>query len=118
MNYKGLQELQETHGARKFSVLAFPCNQFGGQEPGSPAEIQEFCSLTYGVTFPLLEKQNVNGPNRSALYDQLVNSDVGAGTDVRWNFEKFLVNEEGTVLKRYLSSVAPETIAEELNQLL
>jgi glutathione peroxidase len=108
--YEGLETLQKTYGDRGFSVLGVPCNQFKGQEPGSAAEIAEFCSATYGVTFPLTEKIDVNGDGRHALYSQLtpVADAEGADGDIRWNFEKFLVGRDGAVLARFSPMVAPD----------
>ncbi|MCQ0021748.1 glutathione peroxidase [Streptomyces somaliensis DSM 40738] len=99
--YAGLEKLQQEYGGRGLTVLGVPCNQFGGQEPGGPEEIRTFCSTTYGVTFPLLEKTDVNGPDRHPLYAELTraaDADGEAG-DVQWNFEKFLVSPEGEVLR-------------------
>ena len=95
--YTGLEELQQTYGDRGFTVLGFPCNQFGGQEPGSAEEIATFCSTTYGVTFPMFEKIDVNGPDRHPIYDELtaVADADGHDGDIRWNFEKFLVAPDG-----------------------
>jgi len=109
--YAGLQKLQDSYGPRGFAVLGFPCNDFGSQEPGSLSEIQQFCSSTYGVTFPLTEKVEVNGDGRHPLYDELVDvaDDEGHTGDIRWNFEKFLVGKEGTVLARFKSGVEPES---------
>jgi glutathione peroxidase len=90
-------------------IVGVPCNQFGGQEPGTAAEIQTFCKANYGVTFPLLEKQHVNGPKRSALYTALVSSEKGGGSNIRWNFEKFLVDKSGNVIGRYGSGVTPDS---------
>lgn len=101
--YAGLQKLQETFGPRGFTVLAFPCNDFGAQEPGSLEEIQTFCSATYGVTFPILAKVPISG----APFDTLINT-APAGP-VAWNFEKFLVGRDGVVLARYSSRVEPES---------
>ena len=108
--YTGLQSLQDTYGDRGFSVLGFPCNQFLGQEPGTPDEIAEFCSVNYGVTFPLFEKIEVNGPGRHPLYTQLTEkSDAeGAAGDIQWNFEKFLVSPEGDIVARFRPGVEPE----------
>lgn len=108
--YEGLETLQKTYGDRGFSVLGVPCNQFKGQEPGSAAEIAEFCSATYGVTFPLTEKVDVNGDGRHPLYEQLapVADGEGASGDIRWNFEKFLVGRDGRVIARFSPMVAPE----------
>jgi len=109
--YEGLERLQRTYGDRGFTVLGFPCNQFAGQEPGSAAEIAEFCSATYGVTFPMFEKVDVNGEGRHPVYDELTahpDADGEAG-DVQWNFEKFLVSPEGSVLARFRPMVDPES---------
>ncbi len=108
--YAGLQKLQESYGSRGFSVLGFPCNQFLEQEPGTPDEIAEFCSVNYGVTFPLFEKIEVNGPGRHALYDELTaQADAeGAAGDIQWNFEKFLVSPEGEIVARFRPGVEPE----------
>ncbi|MFF8606539.1 glutathione peroxidase [Streptomyces sp. NPDC015346] len=99
--YAGLEKLQKEYGERGFTVLGVPCNQFAGQEPGSPDEIHTFCSATYGVTFPLLEKTDVNGAGRHPLYNELTkvaDADGEAG-DVQWNFEKFLIGKDGTVTR-------------------
>ena len=107
--YEGLQSLQDTYGPQGFSVLGVPCNQFLGQEPGSPEEIATFCRQTYGVSFPLLEKQAVNGAERTPLYRQLVDSAVGGGKNVKWNFTKFLVDADGQVIRRYGATSGPES---------
>jgi glutathione peroxidase len=108
--YNGLERLQEKYAGRGFTVLGVPCNQFGGQEPGSAAEISEFCSATYGVTFPLTEKVDVNGDARHPLYAELV--DVrdadGYNGDIRWNFEKFLIGPSGEVVARFGPRIEPE----------
>ena len=107
--YTGLEQLQETYASRGFTVLGVPCNQFGGQEPGSAEEIKEFCSMTYGVTFPMLEKIDVNGENQHPIYAQLnqvADADGHAG-DIRWNFEKFLVGPGGDVIARYAPMIDP-----------
>ncbi len=108
--YSGLEKLQETYGERGFSVLGFPCNQFGGQEPGSAEEIETFCSTTYGVSFPMYEKVEVNGPDRHPLYEQLtsVPDTEGKAGDIAWNFEKFLISPEGEVVARFRPLVEPE----------
>jgi glutathione peroxidase len=106
--YDGLQKLYSTHADQGLVVVGVPSNQFGGQEPGSAEEIATFCRMTYGVEFPMLAKQEVNGPGRSALYARLVGSEVGGGDDIRWNFEKFLVGRDGKVLKRFGSSTEPD----------
>ncbi|MEV4410663.1 glutathione peroxidase [Catellatospora sp. NPDC049609] len=109
--YNGLQKLAETYGERGLVVLGVPCNQFGGQEPGTADEIAEFCDVNYGVTFPLTEKAEVNGAGRHPLYDlltQTADADGEAG-DVTWNFEKFLVDRSGTVVARLRPQVTPES---------
>ncbi|MGO9455526.1 MAG: glutathione peroxidase [Acidimicrobiales bacterium] len=108
--YEGLERLQERYEGRGFSVLGFPCNQFLGQEPGSAEEIAEFCSTTYGVTFPLFEKIDVNGEHRHPIYAELttVPDDDGQAGDVTWNFEKFLVSPSGEVVARFRPQVDPE----------
>jgi glutathione peroxidase len=108
--YTGLEELHERYKDRGFSVLGVPCNQFGGQEPGSPGDIATFCSTTYGVTFPLTEKVDVNGAQRHPLYSELTQTKDAAGEagDIQWNFEKFLVGPDGQVVGRFRPPVAPE----------
>jgi len=108
--YAGLERLHERYAGRGFAVVGFPCNQFGGQEPGTAAEIGEFCSATYGVTFPMFEKVDVNGPGRHPVYTELtaVPDASGEAGDVRWNFEKFLVGPDGAILARFRPLVAPE----------
>lgn len=108
--YEGLERLQETYGDRGFAVLGFPCNQFGEQEPGSSEEIATFCSTTYGVTFPMFEKVEVNGPERDPLYAELteVADAEGESGDIQWNFEKFLVGPGGKVLARFRPMTDPE----------
>ncbi|HKA02901.1 MAG TPA: glutathione peroxidase [Acidimicrobiales bacterium] len=108
--YTALEDLHERYADRGFEVLGFPCNQFGGQEPGSAEQIQEFCSLTYGVTFPMFEKIDVNGPNRHALYTELTKTADAEGHagDIRWNFEKFLISPDGEVVARYSPVTVPD----------
>ncbi|WP_344978616.1 glutathione peroxidase [Streptosporangium fragile] len=108
--YAGLVELQRTYGDRGFTVVGVPCNQFYGQEPGTPEEIQEFCSTTYGVDFPLLAKTEVNGDGRHPLYAELTRTPDAEGKagDVEWNFEKFLVARDGEVLARFRPGVQPD----------
>jgi len=106
--YEGLVKLSSTYGAKGLVVIGAPCNQFLGQEPGTEAEIATFCSTTYGVDFPLLEKQDVNGAKRSPLYQFLVGSEAGGGADISWNFEKFLVDRDGKVAKRFSPKTTPE----------
>ncbi|MEO8178550.1 MAG: glutathione peroxidase [Deltaproteobacteria bacterium] len=106
--YAELQALHDKYSDQGFSVLGFPCNQFGGQEPGSAEEIREFCSTTYGVTFPIFEKLCVNGPDRHPLYVQLtaVADAAGKAGDIEWNFEKFLVTPDGAV-RRFRPKTKP-----------
>jgi glutathione peroxidase len=101
--YSGLVELDKKYSDRGFKIIGVPCNQFGAQEPGTPEEIKEFTSSKYNVEFTLLEKQDVNGANRSPLYQFLVND----GTDIAWNFGKFLLGRDGEVLERFEPAVAP-----------
>jgi len=108
--YTGLEALHERFADRGFAVVGFPCNQFGGQEPGSAEEIAQFCSATYGVTFPMFEKVEVNGAGRHPIYAELTATPdaEGAAGDVQWNFEKFLVGPDGTVLARFRPLTAPD----------
>ena len=108
--YSGLERLQQQYGERGFTVLGVPSNQFAGQEPGTAEEIQTFCSTSYGVTFPLLEKTDVNGADRHPLYAELtqVADAEGEAGDVQWNFEKFLLSPQGTVAGRFRPRTEPE----------
>ncbi|MFT7841359.1 glutathione peroxidase [Saccharothrix sp. BKS2] len=108
--YKGLEQLHERYAERGFSVVGFPCNQFMGQEPGTAEEIATFCSTTYGVTFPLFEKIEVNGPDRHPVYRELtaVPDASGEAGDVQWNFEKFLLSPTGEVVARFRPATDPE----------
>ena len=108
--YEGLERLQQRYADRGFTVLGVPCNQFMGQEPGTPEEIATFCSSTYGVTFPLTEKIDVNGDDRHDLYTELTAAADGAGEtgDIQWNFEKFLVAPGGEIVGRFRPTVDPE----------
>ena len=108
--YTGLETLHNEFAGQGFSVVGVPCNQFGAQEPGSAEEITTFCSTTYGVTFPLTEKVDVNGSARHALYEKLtpVQDGEGHSGDIRWNFEKFLVGKDGTTVVRFGPMVAPD----------
>jgi glutathione peroxidase len=108
--YAALEALHERLADRGFSVVGFPCNQFMGQEPGTAEEIEEFCSTTYGVTFPMFEKIEVNGDGRHPIYDELtsVPDADGAAGDVQWNFEKFLLGPDGTVLARFRPRTVPD----------
>ena len=114
--YKGLQELQERFGPRGFAVLAFPCDQFGHQEPGTDAQIREFCETRYRTTFPLFAKVEVNGPNSHPLFVHLRERKGGPlsillGDAIMWNFTKFLVGRDGTVLERFLPTTTANFIA-------
>ena len=108
--YTGLEQLQEKYAEAGFTVVGLPCNQFGGQEPGSSEEIAEFCSATYGVTFPLTEKVEVNGDGRHPVYAELVTTpdENGKDGDITWNFEKFLVDGDGRVVARFSPGVEPD----------
>ena len=108
--YEQLEQLEEKYKGQGFDVIGIPCNQFGEQEPGSPEEIKTFCSTTYGVTFPLTEKIEVNGDGRHPLYQELtkVADAEGVDGDIRWNFEKFLVGRDGNVVARFSPLVLPD----------
>jgi glutathione peroxidase len=108
--YAGLEELHRRYASRGFSVVGFPCNQFGGQEPGSAEEIAQFCSASYDVTFPMFEKIDVNGTGRHPIYAELTaTADAdGAAGDIQWNFEKFLVGKDGSVLARFRPRTTPD----------
>lgn len=108
--YTALEALHEEYAGRGFTVVGVPCNQFGGQEPGSSEEIAEFCSATYGVSFPMTEKVEVNGDGRHPVYDELVQvaDQAGRSGDVRWNFEKFLLDGDGAVVARFDPTVVPD----------
>jgi glutathione peroxidase len=120
--YEGLEQLQRTYGDRGFTVLGVPCNQFAGQEPGTPDEIEGFCRTTYGTTFPMTAKLEVNGRQRHALYQRLtaVPDAAGKAGEIEWNFEKFLVAPSGEVVARFRPTVAPddERIVEQIEQAL
>ena len=107
--YAGLQRLYDRFSPRGFTILGFPCNQFNNEEPGTAAEILEFCAVNYGVTFPLFEKTNVNGPRRHPLYTLLCAAadDQGLAGEVAWNFEKFLVGRDGRIVRRFRKSDEP-----------
>ncbi|GAA2321042.1 glutathione peroxidase [Streptomyces violaceusniger] len=108
--YEGLERLQQRYAGRGFTVLGVPCNQFAGQEPGTSEEIRTFCSTTYGVSFPLLEKTDVNGEQRHPLYAELTRTPDAQGEagDVQWNFEKFLISPDGEVVGRFRPRTEPE----------
>jgi len=118
--YAGLQALQDQFAARGFSVLGFPCNQFGAQEPGDSAEIANFCSLTYDVSFPIFAKIDVNGDDTAPLYRYLKHQAPGllGSEGIKWNFTKFLVDRSGKVVKRYAPQTKPEDIASDIEALL
>ena len=106
--YAGLETLHGELAAEGFAVVGFPCNQFGAQEPGTAEQIQTFCSTTYGVSFPMSAKLDVNGPTRHPLYAWLTDKAHGYPGDIQWNFEKFLIGRDGSVLKRYPPATPPE----------
>ena len=118
--YKGLEALYKNMHARGLEVLGFPCNQFGAQEPGSEEEIESFCEVNYGVTFPMFAKIDVNGKNAAPLYEYLKTSRPGLlGSEaIKWNFTKFLVDRKGRVVERYAPKVEPEAIAADIEKLL
>ncbi|MEY2985725.1 MAG: hypothetical protein RLZZ568_2342 [Cyanobacteriota bacterium] len=123
--YQGLQALYDQFSDQGFAVLGFPCNQFGQQEPGSANDIKRFCDTRYGVSFPLFEKIEVNGPNAHPLFKFLTQAApgmaiplLGSAAAVKWNFTKFLVNRQGEVVKRYGSVTKPEDIAADIQTLL
>ena len=120
--YTALEQVHEQYAGRGFTVVGIPCNQFGSQEPGTSEEIAEFCSATYGVTFPMTEKIEVNGDGRHALYDELVQvaDESGKAGDISWNFEKFLVDEHGKIAARFAPTVVPDDprVTEAIERLL
>ncbi len=107
--YDGLQKLQERYGGKGFSVIGFPCNQFADQEPGTEAEIKEFCTTQYSVDFPMAAKLEVNGPSRHPLYEFLAGENAAFPGDISWNFEKFLVGKSGEVVHRFSPKVTPDS---------
>lgn len=107
--YKGLQALQDEYKAQGFTILGFPCNDFGGQEPGGPEEIKTFCSTNYKVTFPLFEKIRVKGEGKHPLYEALTGASSPAAGEVGWNFTKFLIGKDGKILQRFDSEIEPES---------
>ena len=118
--YDGLEKVYQQYKDQGFEVLGFPCNQFGGQEPGSAEEIEEFCNVNFGVTFPLMQKIDVNGPDASPLFDWMKGEAKGlmGSTGIKWNFTKFLIDREGNVVKRYGPTDAPERITKDIEKLL
>ncbi|MEE2025108.1 glutathione peroxidase [Alkalimonas mucilaginosa] len=118
--YQELESLYQTYKDRDFVILAFPCNQFGGQEPGSDQEIQQFCQLNYGVSFPVMAKVQVNGPEAEPLFEFLKNQARGLlkTRAIKWNFTKFLVNTKGEVVKRYAPRTKPLALKQSIDELL
>lgn len=118
--YEGLEALHRKYGARGFEVLAFPCNQFGGQEPGDAQEIANFCTLTYDVTFPVFAKIDVNGANADPLFERLKGDAPGVlgSKAIKWNFTKFLVDRAGNVVARYAPTTKPADIEADIEKLL
>ena len=105
--YAGLQEIYEKYNPQGFEILAFPCNDFGGQEPGTNEQIQNFCSSKFGVTFKLFDKIKVLGEDKSPLYERLINNSVTEKGDIKWNFEKFLISKDGKIVERFRTKVEP-----------
>jgi len=117
--YKGLEALQQKYGPRGFAVLGFPCNQFGAQEPGSDAQIAQFCSTSYGVTFPMFAKIDVNGAGAHPLYKFLKDAKGGLlGAAIKWNFTKFLVDRTGRVVSRHAPTTTPDALSKDIEILL
>jgi glutathione peroxidase len=117
--YKGLQELYDACKDKGFEILDFPCNQFGKQAPGSAEEIEQFCTLKYHTTFPQFDKIEVNGSNENPLYTYLKSQAKGSlGSNIKWNFTKFLIDKNGAVIKRYGSAAKPEAIKKDIEKLL
>lgn len=118
--YKGLEKLQQDYADKGFTVLGFPCNQFGKQEPGDEQEIQNFCDLNFSTSFPLFKKVDVNGDNAAPLYDYMKTKAPGVlgSKSVKWNFTKFLVNRDGQVIKRFAPKDKPENLTKQIEELL
>ena len=118
--YEGLQELYDLYKDRNFVVLGFPCNQFGGQEPGTDAEINDFCDINYSVTFPIFSKIEVNGPNAHPLFKLLKRDKPGIfrTQSIKWNFTKFLINSNGKIVERFSPRVEPKYIKEQIERIL
>ncbi|TGN07075.1 glutathione peroxidase [Leptospira ilyithenensis] len=118
--YKGLQETYEKLHTKGFEILAFPCNQFNGQEPGSDEQIKLFCERTFSTTFPIFSKLEVNGPNTDPLYQHLKKQAPGifGSLDLKWNFTKFLIDKKGNVIKRYAPITKPEAIVKDIEELI
>ena len=107
--YEGLQKIYEMYKDQGFEVLGFPCNDFGGQEPGTNEEIKNFCSLNYDVTFPMFDKVHVKGEEKAPLFDLLTNNSVTGDSTIKWNFEKFIIDKEGNVVDRFRSITKPDS---------
>ena len=107
--YEGLQKIYEMYKDQGFEVLGFPCNDFGGQEPGTNEEIKNFCSLNYNVTFPMFDKVHVKGEEKAPLFDLLTNNSVTGDSTIKWNFEKFIIDKEGNVVDRFRSIIKPDS---------
>ncbi|MBX7531457.1 glutathione peroxidase [Qipengyuania sp. 1XM1-15A] len=118
--YDGLEKLFQDYKDQGFEVMAFPCNQFGGQEPGDAGEIEQFCKVNFGLTFPLMQKVEVNGDGASPLFDWMKSEAPGlmGSKSIKWNFTKFLIDREGNVVKRYGPADAPAAIAKDIEKLL
>jgi len=118
--YKGLQEIYSKYSDKDFEILAFPCNQFGAQEPGSNEEIKEFCDINFNVSFKIFDKINVNGSSASPLFKHLKNEAKGVmGSEaIKWNFTKFLIDNNGSVIKRYSPQTTPDKIDKDLSKIL
>jgi glutathione peroxidase len=117
--YEGLQELHETYADQGLAVVGFPCNQFGGQEPGDSAEIGEFCQRNYGVGFQMMEKVDVNGPQAHPVYEWLRSQKGGlVGSKIKWNFTKFLIGRDGQVVERYAPTTKPEKLKADIEKAL
>ena len=118
--YKGLQELYSKYSNKDFEILAFPCNQFGAQEPGSNEEIKKFCDINFNVSFKIFDKINVNGSSASPLFKHLKNEAKGVmGSEaIKWNFTKFLIDNNGSVIKRYSPQTTPDKIDKDLSKIL
>ncbi|PVU94781.1 hypothetical protein BB561_002261 [Smittium simulii] len=118
--YKGLEEIYQSHKDKGLEIIGFPCNQFGSQEPGSSEEITSFCSLNYGVTFPIMAKSDVNGDDASPVYNYLKGEKAGilGLKRIKWNFEKFLIDQNGNVVERFASTTSPSSITPKIDKLL
>lgn len=107
--YEGLQKIYDLYKDRGFEILGFPCNDFGGQEPGTNEEIKNFCSLNYGVTFQMFDKVHVKGDEKTPLFDLLMNNPVTGKSSIKWNFEKFIIDKKGNIIKRFRSITKPDS---------